>query len=297
MERKSLTVLVTGATGHQGGALARVLLNKGHKVRAFTRKPDGPEAKALKKLGAEVWKGRFEDRTSPDMACRGVDAVFAMSTPMEAGPEVETRQGIAVADACKAMGVPFLLFTSVEYSDRSTGIPFFDSKYRVEQHIRRLGVPYTIIAPAYFMENVLGPWMLPGLQQGKLSFALPPIRRLEQIALQDIANFAALILEDPERFSGRRIDISSDNPTMEESAKILSRAIGQTIVYEEIPLSTIRSMNEDYAKMLEWLGRMTYSNDIAALREDYPEVGWHTYEEWAKAQDWRRILKAGKKAA
>ncbi len=289
---KSLSVLVTGATGKQGGAVARLLLKKGHLVRALTRKPDSPKAQELKRLGAEVVTGNLEDRAAVERAAQAVDAIFAMSTPFEAGMEVETRQGITVADAAKAAGVKHLIYTSVGSADRNTGIPHFDSKYKVEQHIKTLGIPHTIIGPVFFMENLISPWWLPGLQEGKLAMALPGSRKLQQIALEDIAGFTALVLERREQFLGRRADIASDEIAGNQVVEIISRLSGRKIEYVELPLAQLRATNEDFAKMFEWFDRVGYSIHIAALRRDYPEVGWRTFEAWAKAQAWS-VLKQG----
>ncbi len=283
---RTLSVLVTGATGKQGGALARLLLKKGHRVRAFTRKPDSPAAQELKRLGAELATGNLEDRTAIERAAQGVDSIFAMSTPFESGVEVETSQGITVADAAKAAGVKHLVYTSVASANRNTRIPHFDSKYKVEQQIQALGIPHTILAPVFFMENLISPWWLPGLQQGKLSMALPGSRTLQQIALDDIAGFAALVLERREPFLGKRVDIASDELTGNQVVDILSRITGRKIEYVEIPLAQVRAWSEDFAIMFEWFDRVGYKTNIASLQRDYPEVGWHTFEEWAKAQPW-----------
>ncbi len=294
MKPHQMTILVTGATGRQGGALARTLLKRGHKVRAFTRKPSSPAAKELKRLGAELIAGSFDDRRSLEKAVTLADAVFAVTTPYEAGPEAEKRQGIAVGIAAWTAGVKHLVYTSVAGANRSTGIPHFDSKYEVEQYIQSLGVPFTIIAPVTFMDNVLGPSSLKELQQGRLTMALPQSRNIQQIVVEDIANFAAFVLENRKRFLGARIDIASDELTGAQSAELLSRAIGKRIDYVEIYLDHLRAVNGDFAKMFEWLDRMGYRADIAALRRDYPEVGWHSYEEWVMAQNWKVLLNGHK---
>ena len=153
----SLSVLVCGATGQQGGALARLLMDKGHRVRAFVRKPDSPEAKELERFGAELAEGNFEDVSTIEDAARGMDSVFIVATPFEAGTEAEVRHGVAAAEAAKAAGVGHLVYSSVANADKNTGIPHFDSKRKVEEHIEGLGSPYTIVAPVYFMENLLAP--------------------------------------------------------------------------------------------------------------------------------------------
>jgi uncharacterized protein YbjT (DUF2867 family) len=282
----SLSVLVTGATGKQGNPVARVLLEKGHRVRALTRKPDSAAAQELKRLGAELATGNFDDRATLERAARGVDAVFAMATPYEAGTDVEIRQGITLADAVKAAGVKHLVYSSVGSADRKTGIPHFDSKYKIEEHIKGLGVPYSIIGPVFFMDNLISPWWLPGLQQGKFVIALPRSRKLQQIAVTDIGEFAVLVLEHRQQFLGKRLDIASDDVSPAEVAEILSRVTGHKIESVEQPIEEVRGVSEDWAKMFEWFNRVGYSADIARLRRDYPQVGWHTFEQWAKAQDW-----------
>src|SRR5690242_16344036 len=127
-------VLVTGATGSQGGAVAKLLLDHGHQVRAVTRTPDSPAAKSLAAHGVELVAVDLADRRAIDGAARGVDAVFAMATPFGNGIAGETQQGKNVADAAKAAGA-FLVYSSVANADKKTGVPHFESKYEVEKHI------------------------------------------------------------------------------------------------------------------------------------------------------------------
>lgn len=290
---KSFEVLVTGATGQQGGAVARRLLKEGHCVRAFTRNPDSPAAKELERLGVELAKGNFDDLASVKRAAEGVDAVFAMATPFEVGVEMEIRQGITLVDAVKAAGVEHLIYSSVASSDQNTGIPHFDSKYKIEQHIQSFEIPYTIIGPVYFFENVFSPWSGLDLKEGTLSQPMPAGRILQQVALDDIAGFAALVLENREQFLGKRIDIASDELTFPRLAEILSTVLGRKIQYTSFPVDSLREQgNEDFALMYEWFDRVEYSVDIEALRRDYPEVGWHTFEEWAKNQNWKVLEQA-----
>ena len=219
---QSKLVLVTGATGNQGGAVVQALLARGQQVRALTRNPASPAANRLRQQGVEIAVGEFTDHDSLVRAARGVDAVYVMSTSFEQGVEKETAQGIATTDAAKAAGVGHLVYSSVASADRATGIPHFDSKYRVEKHIVSSGVPYTIIAPVFFMDNLLQPWALPNLRQGKLAQAMPATRSLQQIAVADIGGFAAAVFERRDTVFGRRIDIAGDELTGGEAAAILS---------------------------------------------------------------------------
>ena len=281
-----LNVLVVGATGQQGGSVARVLLSRGHVVRAFTRSDASPAARQLQELGAELAVGDNEDLESVIRAAQGMDSAYAMTSFFESGIEAEVRQGEKIADAIRAAGAGHLVFSSVGSADRSTGIPHFESKYRIEQRIESLGIPYTIVAPVFFSENLISPWTLPGLVQGTLALPMPPDRPLQQISVGDIASFVALVLENPSRFLGRRIDIASDELSGRRAAEIISNAAGRAIDYAQIPIAKAYEMSEDVARMYEWFDDVGYSADIAALRRDYPETGWRTFEQWVAVQDW-----------
>src|SRR5882672_2855851 len=162
---QSKIVLVSGATGKQGGAVVEALLTRGHQVRALTRNAASPAANRLRQQGVEIAVGDFTDHDALVRAARGVDAVYAMSTPYEQGAETETAQGMTITDAAKAAGVAHLIYSSVASANRATGMPHFDSKYAVEKHLQASGIPYTIVAPVFFMENLLQPWVVPGLRQ------------------------------------------------------------------------------------------------------------------------------------
>ena len=284
-----LTVLVTGATGNQGGAAAAALHARGHRVRALTRRPDAPAAQALKTAGAELVAGSFSDRGTIERALRGTDAVFAVGTPVEAGVEREALQGMAMVDAAAASGSRHYVFSSVASADRATGIPHFDSKFRVEEHLRQSGLPFTIIAPAYFMDNLLAPWNLDGLKNGVFAQALPGGRILQQVAVADIGAFAAHVIDNRERFLGTRVDFASDELTSQAMADIASRASGKAIRFQQVPLDAVRAYDTDLAVMYDWLDRVGYSADISAMRTMAPDVAWHRFEDWAHEQNWSVI--------
>ncbi len=286
-----LFVLVTGATGQQGGTVARTLLERGHRVRAFTRNADSERAKELKNLGAELFTGNFDDPVSLGLAMEDVDAVFAMGTPFEKGMDAETKQGNTIADAAKTAGIKHLIYTSVGSAHLKTGIPHFESKFKVEEHIRELGIPHTIIRPVYFMENLFAPWTLPGLKEGRIATAMPSDRKLAMISFRDIGRFAVHILENREEFLGRAIDIAGDNLTGEESAEILSRITGHEIKYISLTYEDIKAFGEDMITMYKWFNDVGYQINIGELWVKYPHIGWTTFEEWVKRQDWSILEK------
>lgn len=282
-------VLVTGATGKQGGAVADALLAKGHVVRVLTRRPDSHAAAMLRQRGAEISIGSFEDEASLRRAMEGQDSVFAVSTFLEAGVEAEVKQGRALVDAAKASGVGHFVYTSVGSADRGTGIPHFDSKLTVEQYLKEQGVPHTILAPVYFFENLFFPQVIEGLKNGVYAAPLPAGRKLAQIAVADIGAFGALAISRRDAFLGRRFDLAGDDLSGEEQAAALSRVLGREVRYHEIPLAAIKAQSEELAAMYDWFNRVGYSVDTAALRRDFPEVGWHTFEEWARKQDFAAL--------
>src|SRR5450432_3365151 len=177
---QELTVVVTGSTGKQGGAVARGLLERGHEVRAVTRDPNSSQAKSLANAGATLVAASLEDTAAITKALEGATSLFAMTTPFGGGTDAETRQGVAAADAAKAAGV-HLVFTSVNSANRQTGVPHFDSKYEVEKHIAKIGVRATILAPVSFMENLY--FIKEQLAKGIYAAALPPTRVLAQVAV------------------------------------------------------------------------------------------------------------------
>ena len=284
---KQKFVLVTGATGNQGGSVVQALLARGHRVRGLTRNAASPAAEGLRQQGVEVVVGDFTDQDSLVRAAEGVDAVYTMTTPFEQGVKIETAQGITITNAAKTARIGHLVYSSVADADKATGIPHFDSKYEVEKHIVASGIPHTIIAPTYFMDNLMLPWTLPGLREGKLALGMPGTRALQQISVTDIGAFAAAVIERGNAVSGQRFDIAGDELAGEEMVAILSRVTGQNIRYEGFPADMLRTQNEDLALMYEWFDHTGYSADIAGLRRDFPEVGWHDFETWVRKQDWR----------
>ncbi len=286
---QKLTVVVTGSTGKQGGAVARALLERGHKVRAVTRDPNSGQAKLLANAGAAVVAASLEDTAAIRKALEGATSLFAMTVPF-GGTETETRQGIAAADAAKAAGV-HLVFTSVGNANRQTGVPHFDSKYEVEKHIAKIGIRATILAPVSFMENLY--FIKEQLVKGIYAAALPPTRGLAQVAVVDIGAVAVRVLEDAGRFTGRRFDLAGDELAGNNAMAILARVTGRSFTYFQVPLDVIRQrMGEDYVKMYEWFDRVGYTVDRAALRREFPDVAFHDFESWAKTQHWNALLQS-----
>ena len=280
----SKPILVTGATGQQGGAVARALLAKGQQVRVMTRHPE--KAASLAKAGAEVVQGDLTNQAILQMALRGVDGVFAMSTPFEEGMEAEVRQGIMLADAAKQAGITHYVYTSVGSAHRNTGIPHFDSKWKVEQHIRQIGLPATILRPVWFMENFTT--VAKPSAEGVLMLPMKPARKLAMVALKDIGEFGAAAFLRPNDFLGQAIDLAGDELTMSETAAQLTHAMGRPIRFQEFPMEQAEAvMAHDLTTMFRWFNEVGYAIDIPTLKQKF-QMPLTTFAEWIKTVDWTK---------
>jgi uncharacterized protein YbjT (DUF2867 family) len=279
-------ILVTGATGNQGGAVARALLAGGHAVRAMTRKPDSAPARALAVQGAVIVQGDLDDPASLERALTGAWGALAVQNSWEAGVIREEDQGKRFAELARRVGVQHFVYQSVASAHRSTGIPHFDNKWRVEETVRSLKFPsYTIIRPTFFMENFLSAWFRPGIDQGAVFMSIRPDTRLQMIAVTDIGRYGRLAFEKHQILNGRALDIAGDALTMPEVAGVLSDVTRRTISFRQVPIEEVRKSSDDYAKMLEWFDAVGYNADIKGLQA---ELGIRpaSFREWAPAQAW-----------
>ena len=282
-----LTVLVSGATGNQGGAVVQALLESGHKVRALTRNPDSPRARQLAEQGVELIRGNFDDAESLGRALQGIDSFYLMGSPQEVGVEGEAKQGIKLANAAKTANVGHLVYGSVANADLNTGIPHFESKFRVERHITSLGIPFSISAPVYFMDNVIAPWSIEGLKSGRIAQAMPADRSLQQVSVRNIGELVASLINRRESVFGESFDFAGDELSGEESAEILTRITGHEVSYETLPISVVKEQSDDMAAMFAWFDRLGYNVNMPELHQLFSDVKWQSYPQWVEAQDWR----------
>lgn len=273
----SRKILVTGATGNQGGAVLRHLHGSGFDLRALTRTPDGEAARALAAQGIEVVQGDLDDVESLRAALEDVWGVFAVQNTWEAGVEREEEQGKRLARLAREAGVRHFVYSSVGSAERATGIPHFDNKWRVENEVRALGFPsHVILRPVFFMENLPSPWFLNG---DTLATAMKPDTKLQMVAVGDIGRVGARAFIDADRLRGREIEIAGDEIGMAQAALVLARALGRDIQFVGYPIDAARERNEDMALMLEWFERVGYGADIAALDAEFGSMT--RLEDWA----------------
>jgi uncharacterized protein YbjT (DUF2867 family) len=195
--------------------VARALLGRGHRVLALTRHPRSGAARRLANAGAQLVAGDFEDAVALRGALAGadgpVDGVFVVSTPFEAGTQAEVRQGIAVLEAAAAAGAGHVVYSSVASADRRTGVPHFESKFRVEERLRSLEVSWTVLGPVSFLDGFASGWARRSVAEGKFEFPMDGAKALQVVVLEDLGLLAALVFEQPGRLRGRRIEVASDD--------------------------------------------------------------------------------------
>jgi uncharacterized protein YbjT (DUF2867 family) len=279
-------IVVTGATGQQGGATARALLKQGRKVRAMTRKPDSPAARELATLGADVVRGDLDDAASLRAALQGAWGAYGVQNTWEAGVEKEEEQGKRLAQVAREAGIQHYVYASVASAHRKTGIPHFDNKGRVEDTLRGLGFPsWTIVRAVFFMENLLGGWFKPAIDQGMLAFGMAPATKLQMIAVRDIGQYGALAFQRQADLNGKALDIAGDALTAPEMAAIISRVAGRAVKHFQVPIEEVRKGSEDYALMLEWFDRVGYDSDIAGNARTWG-IAPTKFADWAAQQAW-----------
>lgn len=274
-----LTVLVAGATGRFRPIVPQ-LLERGHHVRAGTRDRASVATRELATLGAIPTVCDFDNPSSIEEAARGADAVLATGTAHRVGPDGEMHHGRNLADALVAAGVGHVVYISGAGADRHTGLGIFEGKRQVEEELNRRGLPTTIVAPVYLMENLFNPWNLPALEAGVYPSPLPPTRAIQQMPVADVTAFAVHALEHRDELVGRRVELASDSLNGIEEASIVAAVSGRELEVREV--SAAGSLHV----LFDWLDREGFSVDIAALRREFADVPWHSFREWASEQDW-----------
>src|SRR6202045_5208195 len=272
------TILITGVTGNQGGAVAQALQGAGFYLRGLTRKPDGERAAALARQGVDVVKGDLDDEATLRRALTGAWGVFGVQNAGEAGVEREEAQGKRLATLAREAGVEHYVYTSVGSAHKRTGVPHFDNKWRIEETVRGLCFPsHVILRPVFFMENLLAPFSLQG---STLAWALGPGTKLQMIAVEDIGWFGARAFTNA-ALNRREIDLAGDVRTMPEAAEILTEALGRPIAFAQAPIEQGRQYSKETALMLQWFERVGYSADIAGLEREFGRA-------LTKLPDWAR---------
>jgi uncharacterized protein YbjT (DUF2867 family) len=289
------TVLITGATGQQGGAVIRHMLAKGWNLRALTRNSSSDTALSLARQGVELAQGDLEDLASLEHAAQGVYGIYSVQNFWKVGAKREVQQGKNLAGVAKKAGVEHFVYSSVGGAERNSGIGHWATKWEIEQYIRQLGLPATMIRPAAFMENYYLEQTEIGILQGKFTDAVRADKPYQTVAVDDIGAFVALAFDRPTEFIGQALEIAGSELTNPQAAEVFSRVLGKPVEFEELPMPVVQSvLGEEYYQMYRWFNEVGFQANIAELRRRYPEVHLSTLEEWLRSEGWhkhaRRVL-------
>ncbi len=300
MSTDSAPVLVTGATGKQGGATARALLAAGIRVRALVRDSATDRARAVEALGAELVTGDLHNLDSVTRAAAGARAVFSVQMPAVTAAgfdfDSEVAQGINLIEGARAAGVPQFVHTSVTGAGQHAETPGWadgrwasmepslSAKTAIQDQVRTAGFPqWTLLKPGTFMENFLpsAAYMFPRGIEGGLVSVINPETRLSLVAVDDIGRAAAAAVTAPGRFDRMELELASDYLSMAEIAETLSRALGTRLVAPDMTeQQAVAAGMPTFAAALEWLnvagqpGRPQYARDLG--------ISLTSFEEWTQ---------------
>ncbi|KAK8188239.1 NmrA-like family protein [Phyllosticta capitalensis] len=285
----SKSILITGATGKQGGATIRALLQSkaNFGIIGVTRDPSSASAKELLGLSSniKVVEGNLDDPTklladAKNVAGQPIWGVYSVQVPMGPGETIdpEEKQGKALVDAAIAADVKHFVYSSVERgvdgANNPTPIPHFISKFNIEKHLiseaKKSGMTWTILQPVAFLDN-FGPAGSP------FAAAFPTMwrmtlgmdKKLQLIATSDIGRMAAKAFTEPEKYAGKTIPLASDELNLKEVQSIFKNRIGMDLPEgSEDMVGGILSRNDDLNKMWKWFGTDGYSVDISKVKEE-----------------------------
>jgi uncharacterized protein YbjT (DUF2867 family) len=289
MSYSDKTVLITGATGRQGGAVIRHMMPKGWKLRALTRNPSNAAAQELAHQGIEIVQGDLEDPASLERALRGAYGVYSVQDFWAVGAKREIQQGKNLADAAKKAGVAHFVYSSVGGAERNSDIDHWQSKWEIENHIRQLGLPATLLRPVAFMENYYIDQVEIGILKGKLMDPIRGDKPYQTIAADDIGGFAALAFERPRDFIGLELEIAGSELTNLQAAEVFSRVLGKPVRFRKLPMPIVRLfLGKEFYQMFRWFNEAGFQANIPELRRQYPEVRLQTLEEWLRNEGWHK---------
>ena len=194
-----------------------------------------------------------------------------------------------MADAARKAGVEHFVYSSVGGAERNSGIDHWESKWEVEKHIRKLGLPATMLRPAAFMENYYIDQVEIALLKGKLMDPIRADKPYQTIAADDIGAFAALAFSRPKEFIGAELEIAGSELTNPQAAQVFSRVLGKKIKFQKLPMPMVRLvLGKEFYQMFRWFNAEGFKADIPELRRKYPEVRLQTLEEWLRAEGWHK---------
>ena len=294
MNHSTKTILVSGATGRQGGAVVKHLKRRGFNIKALSRTPESVSARELISKGINVVRGDMADPASLLIAMQGCDGVFSIQNYFEYGAEKEIQYGKNMADAAKKSRVAHFIYNSACDVNHHTGIPHFESKNTIEQYIKSTGLPATILRPVTFFENYYNPQVFRRLLGGTLFDPVKGGKKNQFVAVDDVGAYVADAFSSPEKYLGRSIEIAGDELANEEIANTMAEVLGIKVKYRRLPMLVVRMvMDKDLYLMFKWFNEKGFTANIEAVKKNYPDVKVTSLREWLLNENWHRWNKKG----
>jgi uncharacterized protein YbjT (DUF2867 family) len=294
MSNLNKTILVAGATGRQGGAVVSHLLKNNFTVKALSRTPGSVAAQLLASKGIDVVKGDMADAPSLVSAMKGCHGVFSIQNYFEYGAEKEVAYGKNMADAAKQTGIAHFIYNSVCNADSDTGVPHFETKHVIKQHIKSIGLPATILKPVKFMENYYIPQVFKGILGGKLFDSIKSGKKHQMIAVDDIGAYVADAFINAGQYMGKTIELAGDEMTNEEVAVTMQEVLGIKVKFKRLPLFVVKLvMDKEMYLMFKWFNDKGYTANIAATSKEFPSVTVTGLKQWLLNEGWQRWNKKG----
>ncbi|WP_226005884.1 NmrA/HSCARG family protein [Natrinema salinisoli] len=297
------SVLVTGATGNQGGAVVAHLLESDadFDVYGLTRDASGDRARELAEQGVTMVEGDMNDKESLAPHVADVDAVFAVTNFWTQGYDAQVQQGKNVAEVAAEEGVDQFVLSGVGSHERDTGIPHFDSAWEIDQHAQGLDLPLTVLQPVFFFQNFEA-FAEDVVEDGQIALPLEEGVSLQMIDVDDVGRAAAVAFEHPDEFVGERVELAGDELTLAETAEVLSTVTGREVDPVHVPIEdAYDSFGEEFTVMCEWFNEVGYDADIGELEDRFgfeftrlPEYlrenGWEDKEGMASTPGWVKAM-------
>lgn len=275
-------ILVTGGTGKQGGAVARNLAKQGFRVKALTRNTESSNARRLEEMNICLIKGDLNDVTTYREHLKDVDGIFSVQTYVN-GIAKELHQGIALASIAKEYGVRHFLYSSILGFECCKGVPHIENKFKIEEHIKKAGLPFTIVRPASLYENFMIPQVKNGILKGKLVQPVKESTLLQYISTEDIGKAATKIFLNPEDYLGKTIPLAVEQYTSGEVAGLFSSVLNRKMKFEKLPALITRIF---LGRSLYGMFKLVEENnnfsieDVDATRQEITD--WISLSKWVE---------------
>ncbi|SDK26737.1 NmrA/HSCARG family protein [Natronorubrum texcoconense] len=297
------SVLVTGATGNQGGSVVEHLLASDTEfdVYGLTRDASGDRAQELSEQGVSMVEGDLNDKDSLAPHVAEVDAVFAVTNFWTEGYDQQVQQGKNVAEVASEEGVDQFVFSGVGSHEKDTGVPHFDSAEDIDQYAQELDLPLTVLQPVFFFQNFEA-FAEDVVEEGQIALPLEEGVSLQMIDVDDVGHAAAVAFENPDEFVGEHVELAGDELTLAETADVLSEVTGQDVEPVHVPIEdAYESFGEEFTVMCEWFNEVGYSADLEALEDQFGfeftdlesylrENGWEDKEGMASVPGWVKAM-------